>query len=110
MSQEPKKRLIKDFDKLEKEFQQKLKLEYPDGFTNSLVSYYDKEGKRQTAVPYATDEIYYLIRIKPEAPRKKAKEEADTYDNFKNDGDNDSESDDDDDVKSDDDDSADDDY
>lgn len=58
-----KPRIVKDFEKIEPEIQEQIKLAYPDGFFNHLISYYDKEGIRRSALPFETDEKYYLVRM-----------------------------------------------
>lgn len=58
-----KPRLVKDFDKLDEHIQEQLKLAYPYGFTKHLISYFNKEGKRVSALPFETDEWYYLVRM-----------------------------------------------
>lgn len=58
-----KPRIVKDFEKLDPEIQEQIKLAYPEGFFNHLVSYYDKEGLRRSALPFETEEKYYLVRM-----------------------------------------------
>jgi len=58
-----KPRVIKDFEKLEERIQEQIKLTYPYGFSEYLVSYVDREGKKRTALPFETDEKYYLVRM-----------------------------------------------
>lgn len=58
-----KPRIVKDFEKLEPEIQEQIKLGYPEGFYNHLISYYDKDGIRRSALPFETDEKYYLVRM-----------------------------------------------
>ena len=58
-----KPRIVKDYEKLDSDIQEQIKLVYPFGFSDSLVSYTDKEGMRRTALPFETDEKYYLIRM-----------------------------------------------
>lgn len=61
MSNKP--RVVKDYEKLDSAIQEQIKLTYPYGFADNLVSYTDKEGKRRTALPFETDEKYYLVRM-----------------------------------------------
>ncbi len=61
MSNKP--RVVKDYEKLEEAIQEQIKLTYPYGFADNLVAYVDKEGKRRTALPFETDEKYYLVRM-----------------------------------------------
>ncbi len=58
-----KKRIIKDYDSLPEDIINRVKMEYPYGFANSLVSFTNKEGKRVSALPFETEDIYYLIRM-----------------------------------------------
>ena len=58
-----KPRVIKDYDKLDKELQEKIKLTYPEGFSEHLVYYTNKEGKLVTALPFETSDKYYLIKM-----------------------------------------------
>ena len=58
-----KKRIIKDYDSLPEDIITRVKMEYPYGFANNLVSFTNKEGKRVSALPFETEEIYYLIRM-----------------------------------------------
>ena len=58
-----KPRVIKDFEKLDEQIQEQIKLSYPNGFSEFLVAYNDKEGKRRTALPFETDDRYYLVRM-----------------------------------------------
>ncbi len=58
-----KPRVIKDYDKLDPEIQEKIKLEYPSGFSESLIYFTNKEGKRVSALPFETDDKYYLVRM-----------------------------------------------
>lgn len=58
-----KPRVIKDFEKLEEAIQEQIKLEYPYGFEDHLVSFTNREGKRVSALPFETEEKYYLVRM-----------------------------------------------
>jgi hypothetical protein len=58
-----KKRIIKDYDKLPDEIQEQIKLHYPQGFSQNLITFTNKEGKRVSALPFETDETYYLVRM-----------------------------------------------
>ncbi|NJN26283.1 MAG: hypothetical protein HC819_10050 [Cyclobacteriaceae bacterium] len=58
-----KPRVVKDYEKLDSDIQEQIKLVYPYGFSDSLVSYTDKDGMRRTALPFETDDKYYLIRM-----------------------------------------------
>ena len=58
-----KPRVIKDYDKLDPETQEKIKLEYPFGFSESLIFFTNKDGKRVSALPFETEDKYYLVRM-----------------------------------------------
>jgi hypothetical protein len=58
-----KPRVLKDFEKLEVEIQEQIKLSYPSGFYQHLVSYVDREGQKRMALPYETEDRYYLVRM-----------------------------------------------
>ena len=58
-----KPRVIKDFDKLDLSIQEQIKLEYPEGFEDNLIYFSNKEGKRVSALPFETEEKYYLVRM-----------------------------------------------
>lgn len=58
-----KKRLVKDYDALSEDIIRLVKLKYPTGYADHLVTYTDKDGKRVSALPFETDDSYYLIRM-----------------------------------------------
>ena len=58
-----KPRVIKDFEKLDPAIQEQIKLAYPEGFEQGLIQYYNKEGKKVLALPFETDEKYYMVRM-----------------------------------------------
>ena len=58
-----KPRVIKDFEKLEPHIQEQIKLVYPEGFSENLITFYNKEGKKVSALPFETDEKYYMVRM-----------------------------------------------
>lgn len=58
-----KPRVIKDFKKLEPELQEQIKLEYPYGFSDNLISFTDKDGMLVSALPFETEDKYYLLRM-----------------------------------------------
>lgn len=61
--QSSKPRVIKDFDKLDSNIQEQIKLAYPNGFYDSLIHFYNKDGKKVTALPFETDDKYYMVRM-----------------------------------------------
>lgn len=58
-----KPRVIKDFDALDVAIQEQIKLYYPEGFHEHLIRFPNKEGKLVSALPFETDEKYYLVRM-----------------------------------------------
>jgi hypothetical protein len=58
-----KQRIIQDFEKVSSEIQEQIKLVYPEGFSQHLISFIDKHGKTVYALPFETDEKYYMIRM-----------------------------------------------
>ena len=74
-----KPRIIKDFEKLDVAIQEQIKLSYPTGFFEHLVSYTDRDGNGQWALPFETEEKYYLVRMSI-AEAKKLINDDDDYD------------------------------
>jgi len=58
-----KLRVIQDFEKVGKDIQEQIKLVYPDGFSQHLIEYKNKEGESVFALPFETDEKIYMIRM-----------------------------------------------
>jgi len=58
-----KPKVIKDYDKLTDDLQERIKLFYPNGFSEFLIRFTDKDGKYVTALPYETEDKYYLMRM-----------------------------------------------
>ena len=59
-----KPRVIKDFDKLDKEIQEHIVQLYPNGFAEHLITYTDpKTGLERFALPYETEDRYYMVRM-----------------------------------------------
>ncbi|GAB4376534.1 MAG: hypothetical protein Kow0075_03760 [Salibacteraceae bacterium] len=74
-----KPRIAKDYEKLPQELINRIKLEYPYGFEDNLITYTNAQGQKVSALPFETEEAYYLIKMtKLEAQR--IIEEDDDYD------------------------------
>jgi hypothetical protein len=58
-----KPRVVKDFDKIEESVKQQIKLSYPEGFEDNLIKFQNKEGLTVSALPFETEEKYYLVRM-----------------------------------------------
>lgn len=63
MMETRKPRVIKDFDKLNQSIIEKIKLSYPYGFSDELITFPDKKGKDISALPFETEDTYYMIKM-----------------------------------------------
>lgn len=79
MAGTPKPRVVKDYEKLDDSIIEQIKLEYPSGFYQHLVSYTDKDGNKRMALPFETEEKYYLVRMSVQEA-KSIIEDDDDYD------------------------------
>ena len=77
-----KLRVIKDYEKLDQEIQEQIKLNYPYGFSENLIQFYNKDGKLVSALPFETEEKYYLVRM----TISEAEQIIDDDDDYDNDG------------------------
>ncbi len=58
-----KPRLVTSFKKFDQSIQEQIKLEYPEGFSQHLISFVNKEGEKVSALRFETDEKIYLIKM-----------------------------------------------
>ncbi|HPR60859.1 MAG TPA: hypothetical protein PLF35_07935 [Prolixibacteraceae bacterium] len=58
-----KPRIIKDYDKLPVDIQEQIKLEYPYGFSDNLITFTNKDGLIVSALPFETEDRYYMVRM-----------------------------------------------
>lgn len=72
-----KKRVVKDYHALPEDIVRLVKMTYPSGYADSLLTYTDKEGKKVSALPFETDEAYYLIRMTILEAKRLVKEDVD---------------------------------
>jgi DNA-directed RNA polymerase subunit delta len=72
-----KKRIVKNYDALSSEVIELIKEKYPTGYAEHLVTYTDQEGKRVSALPFETDEAYYLVRMTIQEAKRLAKDDED---------------------------------
>jgi len=63
METNKKIRVIKDYEKLDKSLKKKIKTAHPNGFSDDLVFFTNKEGKLVSALPFETEDKYYLVRM-----------------------------------------------
>ena len=58
-----KLRVITDFDKLSKVLQEQIKLVYPEGYSQHLITFKNKNNETVSALRFETDEKIYLVRM-----------------------------------------------
>lgn len=58
-----KPRVIKDYDKLSEEIIEQIKLNYPRGFQRNLITFKNAQGRFISALPFETEDRYYLVRM-----------------------------------------------
>ncbi len=58
-----KPRVVKDYEKVSEDILAQIKLEYAYGFVKKLILFKNQNGKLVSALPYETDDRYYLIRM-----------------------------------------------
>ena len=58
-----KKKVIKDYNNLPEDIREAIREEYPQGFINQIVTFFDKDKHLISALPYETEEISYLIKM-----------------------------------------------
>jgi hypothetical protein len=63
MENNQKLRVTQEFDKLSEAIQEQVKLSYPSGFSQHLISFINKDGKTIKALRFETDDKIYLIRM-----------------------------------------------
>ena len=72
-----KKRVVKDYDALPEDIIRLVKMKYPTGYADHLVFYTNKENKKVSALPFETDDTYYLIRMTVLEAKKLVKDDED---------------------------------
>ena len=63
MSAPNKPRLITSYEKLDSSIQEQIKLEYPEGFSQHLISFNNKDGDRVSALRFETEDKIYLVKM-----------------------------------------------
>lgn len=82
-----KKRIIKSYEQLSEELVEKLKEKYPDGYEDRTITFTNPRGEIEVAIPFETDDIYYLIklpRVNPAEEEEETESESSTFDEFDN--------------------------
>lgn len=77
-----KPRVIKNYEKLDEEVLEQIKLFYPEGFASHLIRFTDVNGRLTSALPFETEEKHYLIRM----TKTEALEIIDDDDDYDDDG------------------------
>jgi hypothetical protein len=63
MSINSKPRVITAFEKLNSELKEQIKLENPEGFSENLIKFTNKDGDIISALRFETDEKVYLVKM-----------------------------------------------
>ena len=58
-----KSRVVVDYEKLSDELVEQIKLVYPSGFSQHLISFINSQGEKISALRFETFEKIYLIRM-----------------------------------------------
>lgn len=58
-----KPRVVKDYEKVGEEILEQIKLNYPYGFQRNLITFKNAQGRYVSALPFETEEKYYLVRM-----------------------------------------------
>lgn len=77
-----KPRVVKDYEKLDEDVLQQIKLTYPRGFDKHLVKFKNAKGDNVSALPFETEERYFLVRMTIQEARDIIEED----DDFDDDG------------------------
>jgi len=65
-----KLRVITDYEKLSVELKEQIKLVYPEGFSQHLIKFKNKQNETVSALPFETFEKIYMIRMSTEKAEK----------------------------------------
>ena len=63
MSTENKPRVVTAFEKVDRSIQEQIKLEYPEGFSQHLITFSNQAGERISALRFETEDKIYLIKM-----------------------------------------------
>ena len=63
MSITNKPRLVTSFEKIGQDIQEQIKLEYPEGFSQHLISFVNKDGDKISALRFELEDKIYLIKM-----------------------------------------------
>lgn len=63
MDNQNKLRVTQEYEKLSDELKEQIKLVYPEGYSQHIFTFTNKDGGRTSALRFETDEKIYLIRM-----------------------------------------------
>ncbi len=58
-----KKRVVREFQDLPAEVSSLIQRSFPGGFDEHLISLKDKDGNTYSALPFETEDVYYLVKL-----------------------------------------------
>jgi len=58
-----KKKVIKDYNNLPENIREAIRENYPQGYLNHIITFFNKDKQLISALPYETEEISYLIKM-----------------------------------------------
>ena len=80
-----KQRIIKAYEQLSESLVGRLKEKYPDGYEDHVITFTNPRGEIEVAIPFETEEIYYLIKLPRTSTTEEEEEpESTSYDEFDN--------------------------
>ncbi len=59
----PKPRVIKNYEKLDEKLREAIAERFPNGYASEIQTFDIGGGKFMTALPFETDEFYYMIKF-----------------------------------------------
>lgn len=76
-----KPRVFKEYQKLDKEVKEQIKLFFPNGFQKKLITFKLPNGKLMSALPFETEDKHYMVKMTEQEAIKIIKGDSD-YDDF----------------------------
>lgn len=58
-----KPRILKSYEKLDADLKEQIKLQYPYGYSESLIDFNDRYGNLVSALPFETEDKYYMVKM-----------------------------------------------
>ncbi len=58
-----KKKVIKDYKSLPENLREQIRILYPHGYSNDMITFINKDKQLVSALPFETEEISYLIKM-----------------------------------------------